>query len=76
MVKVNYGMLIWKMVVHLYWYMRTSQALTRPDNTTKYQLPERINIFKLQGFLYLFLFLLSFKFHDSYQLLVIFSNES
>ena len=72
MVKVNYGMLIWKMVVHLYWYMRTSQALTRPDNTTKYQLPERINIFKLQGFL----FSLSFKFHDSYQLLVIFSNES
>ena len=76
MVKVNYGMLIWKMVVHLYRYMRTSQALTRPDNTTKCQLPKRINIFKLQGFLYLFLFLLSFKFHDSYQLLVIFSNES
>ena len=36
MVKVNYGLLIWKMVVHLYRYMRTSQALTRPDNTTNY----------------------------------------
>ena len=48
----------------------TCVPLTRPDNTTKCQLPKRINIFKLQGFL----FSLSFKFHDSYQLLVIFSN--
>jgi len=54
----------------------TCVTLTRPDNTTKYQLPKRINIFKLQGFLFLFSFLVSFKFHDSYHLLVILSNES